>query len=74
MLPIKSNRVVLAELKARMYESRFGLLTSSEALEDALYYDNLRDKVGPFDPAAAYFARMSNDFLNYAEALEQLGR
>jgi len=61
----------LEELKLRMFQNKYGVMTSNEALECAMLDDGIARDLATHDPAKARFWHSAHDMLSYAELLEK---
>ena len=62
----------LEELRLKMFQNKYGLMTSKEALECALLDDGVAREMSALDSAKSRFWHSASDMLNYAELLEKL--
>ena len=61
----------LEEFRLKMFQNKYGLMTSKEALECALLDDGIARDMSAFDSAKSRFYYSASDMLNYAELLEK---
>lgn len=61
----------LEAVKLAQYKTKFGQMSSMEALECSINDDIIYSDLSPFDPAKSRFAQSRNELLNYAELLEK---
>jgi hypothetical protein len=62
------------DMKIKMYEQRYGAMTSAEAFSLALAAEQTALDCGPFDRATPFFTQQKLDFEKYAALLETEGR